>query len=318
MNAKGITNVAKSIGATLKTHSPEIFVGAGIAGTVVGTVLACKATTKLDGILEKTKMDVAKIKTFDPSTVDVEYTEKDRQKDLVIEYTKGGVALIKLYGPAFAVLSVSIASILVGTNILKHRNFALMSAYTSLDQAFRGYRNRVKDRYGEAVEEELRMGLEKRKITEEVVDENGKTKKTKKDILATKDKPEGLIEFSDATSSYWDNVMDYNINFTTSRQALLNDMLIAKGFLLMSEVKELFDLPVDSTDYMVGWTYRPNNNEGDNIVNLRWKDALKEVVDDNGEILYEPVIYMDPNYDGIIVGTKSFDDICKRNKLLHR
>ena len=31
----------------LKKHSPEILVAAGIVGTVIGTVMACKATLKV-------------------------------------------------------------------------------------------------------------------------------------------------------------------------------------------------------------------------------------------------------------------------------
>ena len=44
----------------LKKHSPEILVVSGIVGTVVSTVMACKATTKLDDILVETreKMDL--------------------------------------------------------------------------------------------------------------------------------------------------------------------------------------------------------------------------------------------------------------------
>ena len=39
----------------LKKHSPEILIVAGVIGTVTSTVMACKATTKLNGILEDSK-----------------------------------------------------------------------------------------------------------------------------------------------------------------------------------------------------------------------------------------------------------------------
>ena len=41
------TRLLSSTQYQLKKHSPEILMVAGIAGTVVGTVLACKATTKV-------------------------------------------------------------------------------------------------------------------------------------------------------------------------------------------------------------------------------------------------------------------------------
>ena len=41
----------------LKKHSPEILIVAGIAGTVVSAVLACKATVKATAVLEEAKKD---------------------------------------------------------------------------------------------------------------------------------------------------------------------------------------------------------------------------------------------------------------------
>ena len=38
-------------GLQIKKHSPEILMVAGVVGTVTSTVLACKATTKISGIL---------------------------------------------------------------------------------------------------------------------------------------------------------------------------------------------------------------------------------------------------------------------------
>ena len=42
----------------LKKHSPEILVVAGVIGVVTSAVMACKATTKVGEILDKTKEDV--------------------------------------------------------------------------------------------------------------------------------------------------------------------------------------------------------------------------------------------------------------------
>lgn len=320
MNIKSIGNglkrTARSTSFTLKEHSPGIFMAVGAVGTVVGTVVACKATTKLDDILATASEKVAQIKDFDPEMIEddgIEYTEQDRKKDLVLTYTKTGIDILKLYGPAIAIMAMSLSSILVANNILKKRNFAMMAAYTALDKSFKEYRSRVVSKYGEAIDEEIRYGLEKRKTTEKVTDENGKTKNVKKDVLVATANDDTLIEFSDI-SSYWDSVMDYNIAFARARQALMNDILIANGYLFMNQVKEAFDLPVDASDYQKGWLYQPNNEAGDNIVDLRIRESLKEVIDKNGEVKLKPVIYMDPNYDGLIVGTKAFEKICNKNK----
>lgn len=43
------------IGFGLKKRSPEILVAAGVVGTVVSAVMACKATTKIGTILDETR-----------------------------------------------------------------------------------------------------------------------------------------------------------------------------------------------------------------------------------------------------------------------
>ena len=80
---KNIGNITTKVGMKIKKHSPEILIVAGIAGTVVSAVLACKATTKVGEILEETKetlntihegMESGEIKGH-------EYTKDDGKKE---------------------------------------------------------------------------------------------------------------------------------------------------------------------------------------------------------------------------------------------
>ena len=48
---KSISGIANKSVMKLKKHSPEILVVAGIAGTVVSAIIACKATTKVNKIV---------------------------------------------------------------------------------------------------------------------------------------------------------------------------------------------------------------------------------------------------------------------------
>jgi hypothetical protein len=54
----GVAGSLKRIGFSLRKHSPEILIVAGVIGTVAGAVLACKATTKVSSILDKAKEDI--------------------------------------------------------------------------------------------------------------------------------------------------------------------------------------------------------------------------------------------------------------------
>ena len=49
---KNVSTTFSKVSVKLKKHSPEILVVAGVVGTVASAVMACHATTKLDGVLE--------------------------------------------------------------------------------------------------------------------------------------------------------------------------------------------------------------------------------------------------------------------------
>lgn len=59
MNKTEIVKKASSafgkVNIKFRKHSPELLIAAGVVGTVVSTVLACKATTKLSTILDEQK-----------------------------------------------------------------------------------------------------------------------------------------------------------------------------------------------------------------------------------------------------------------------
>lgn len=162
------------VGFKFKKHSPEILVGAGVVGVVASAVMACKATTKLDDVLAETKDTVDKIHdvTEHPEKIPEgkEYTVEDSKKDLTIVYTQAGVKLVKLYGPAVVLGTVSIAAIIGGHHILRKRNIALAAAYTAVDKGFKEYRGRVLERFGEEVDKELRYNIKAKEIEKTVTD----------------------------------------------------------------------------------------------------------------------------------------------------
>lgn len=307
---------ANKVGFVLKKHSPEILMGLGIAGTVAGTIAACKATTKLDDILAEHRENATKIREFSPDDIDedIEYTEEDRKKDLVITYTKTGLKVAKLYAPAMIIMGLSLSSILASVNIMKKRNLALATAYTALNKTFSDYRERVSAKYGPAAEQEMRYGLEKKKISEETVDENGKKKTVKKDIMVSTLNEDTSIEFSEKTSSHWDSVMDYNWMFIQARQRLANDMLMSQGYLTLNEVLDLLDIDRTVEGFQLGWIFDPKNENGDNCVDFRAVETTKVVVDEEGNERYIPIIRLDPNYDGPILNDTIFKKAVKKNQ----
>ena len=156
-----LNNVSRTfskVSFKIKKHSPEILVIAGIVGTVTSAVMACKATTKLDEILDESKNKIDRIHTATEKgeVKGTKYTPEDGEKDLTLIYVQTGFKVLKLYGPAIALGTLSITSILAGHNITRKRNVALAAAYTAVDKSFKEYRDRVVERFGKELDRELR------------------------------------------------------------------------------------------------------------------------------------------------------------------
>lgn len=299
---KNVSGAFGKVGFKLKKHSPEILVGVGVAGTVASAVMACKATTKIGGILEKTKEDVDTIHKYaGDDSLGEPYSDEDAKKDLALVYIQTGIKIAKLYGPSLLVGVVSITSILASNNILRKRNIAIAAAYTAIDKSFKEYRNRVIDRFGEEIERELKYNIKSKKFEEITIDEKtGKEKKTKTDVqIAELDGYSDYARFFDEASPCWEKDSEYNLTFLRAQQRYANDLLIARGRLFLNEVYDMLGIPRTKAGQVVGWVYDANNPIGDNYVDFGMYDVNREKVRDfvNG---YERVILLDFNVDGNI------------------
>ena len=144
--------VSRRIGMTgfkLKAASPELLVGIGIAGVIVSTALACKATLKAETVMNEAKETLNKIEEC-KETVDTEkYSEADYKKDIRLVYLQTCVKMAKIYAPAAVIGVMSITCILAGHDILKKRNIAMNAAYSAAAKSFSDYRERVREELGE-------------------------------------------------------------------------------------------------------------------------------------------------------------------------
>jgi hypothetical protein len=293
---KSVNGVASKAVMKLKKHSPEILVVAGIAGTVVSAVLACKATTKVAEILDETKGTLDTIhEGMETGAINgQEYTTEDGKKDTVVVYAQTGVKLAKLYGPAIILGTLSITSILASNNILRKRNVALGAAYAAIDKSFKEYRGRVIERFGEQVDTELKYGIKAKKFEEIEVDtETGKEKKVKKTVMvADPNLQSDYAVYFDSKSRNYETNPDYNRMFLKAQQAFANDKLQTRGHLFLNEVLDDLDLPRTPAGQIVGWT----KDGPDGYVNFRIVEVERETEDGR----HEPALLLDFNVEGNI------------------
>ena len=285
----------------VQKHSPEILAGVGVVGVVASTVMACKATMKLNDILEESKETRNKIREVESNPrYEEQYSHEDAKKDLTINYTQTGLKIAKLYAPAVILGSASLGCLLASNDILRKRNAALSAAYMTVDKSFKEYRQRVVDRFGEEVEKEIRYNIKAEEITSTVVAEDG-SETTITETVKTMDPNlySDYAKFFDEASPYWQKDPEYNFMFLKSQQQYANDLLKARGRLFLNEVYEMLGIDKTKAGQIVGWVYNPENPIGDNFVDFGIFDMSKERVRAfvNG---YEPNILLDFNVDGNI------------------
>lgn len=301
-----MAKVTRTIGRTglkFKKHSPEILVVVGVAGVVTSAVMACKATTKLDSILEepKEKIDAIHEGMETGEIKGVEYTEEDGKKDLAIVYAHTAVDIAKLYGPAVILGAVSIGCILTSHRILRKRNIAIAAAYATVDRGFKEYRGRVVERFGEELDKELKYNIKAKEIEEKVTDENGEEKIVKKTVqTADIDNHSIYARFFDETCTGWTRNAEDNLTFLICQQTHANKRLQLEGYLFLNDVYEMLGLQKSKAGQVIGWVYDEKHPVGSNYIDFGIYDIHDERKRDfvNG---YEKSILLDFNVDGNIL-----------------
>ncbi len=285
------------IGFGLKKRSPEILVAVGVVGTVVSAVMACKATTKINTILDETKEQLGKIHEYagNPDAAE-KYNAEDAKKDTAIVYAQAGVKLAKLYAPAVGLGILSISSILASNNILRKRNMAISAALAAATQDFKDYRNCVIERFGKEVDHQLRYNIKAEEIEETVTDEKGKEKKVKKSIEVADPNASGYVKYFTRSNPYWEEDSSYVEMFLRSQQNYANDKLKATGHLTLNDVYDMLGFHDSKAGMVVGWIYDLDHPNGDNYVEF----DVKKVNLPNEQGGYEEAYAIDFNVDGNI------------------
>jgi hypothetical protein len=292
-------------GLVLKKYSPEILTAAGVIGTVGSTVLACKATLKVEDILDEAKKKSNLINAVHDGEieVDAEYTDKDYSKDLIVNRTQTVVKLIKLYGPAISLGVLSITAILGGQHILRKRNVAVMAAYKLCEESFTNYRSRVKDELGEDKDRQFYYGMTEETVKDKVKSKDGKTKTVTKKVEKAPDHLYSqYARFFDEANVNWDKSPEQNMYFLKMVQNQMNDKLKARGHVFLNEVYDALGFERSEAGQLVGWVWNKDNTAmeaGDGFIDFGIFDgndyAKRAFV--NGD---ERSILLDFNVDGVI------------------
>jgi Family of unknown function (DUF6353) len=267
---------------TAQANAPTLLFGAGVLAMIGSTALACRATLKVEEVLEKGEHDVEATRSPD-------YPEEERKKDLAIIYTRTGADLVRLYAPAIIAGAAGVFMLAKSHSILVKRNAALTAAYIAVDEAFKRYRGRVREKYGD--EEDQRLMFSNEEV--QVLNERGKLETQ---VRVDPNAPSMYARFYDQLCPPWDKDHEVNLAFLQSQQAWCNNRLLARGHLFLNEVYEELGIEPTNAGSVVGWVI---SDEGDNFVDFGiWNGNDHKARDFvNGR---EGAILLDFNVDGVV------------------
>jgi len=236
------TAVSRTIarqGLLTQQNAPQLLFGAGVVGSVASTVLACRATLRLESVLEDGRADAWTARQIEKRETSEQglgrYNEEDRKHDVAIIYIRTAAQVAKLYAPSLLLGAASIGCLTKSHNILQERNLALTAAYAAVDEAFKAYRERVIEKYGEDEDRKLRFDHEEVELYDEELGNNVK-------VVRAIGEPSMYARFFDEYSTWWSKEPEYNFVFLRSRQSYFNDILQARGHLFLNEDNEQLGL----------------------------------------------------------------------------
>lgn len=281
----------------IRTNSPTILLGAGIAGVIGTTVLASRATLKAQPVMEATHIELETV-AYNADKAGHESgfrpDEATLRKARVQIYTKTALQMTKLYGPTVLLGGISIGCLVGSHKILSDRYSNLAAAYVSMQEGLAAYRKRVAEKYGETEEKELFYDVQDSFVIENTP--NGPKK------VKTKVPGDGggttYAKLFNESNPNWKDTPEYNIMFLRQVETHLNTRLSTEGHMFLNRVYEELGMEHTEAGAVAGWLYE--RGTGDNVIDFGiWDDDRKThlwdfMVGNEGEIM------LDFNVDGPI------------------
>lgn len=216
-----VRSFCKTTTMKTKKHAPEILVVAGIIATGAAIVTACKATRKVDKILDQHHEEMDKInkavgkeyKDDEDGNKIKKYTKETGKMDKFCTYRDTTFRLVKNYAIPAGLFIVGMTCFVTSTVILKKREKAAVALFNGSLAAFNAYRSRVREAVGEEAEDKLYHDIHEVKCTK--MNENGTTEE--KTVRYT-EHPHNVYTFkmNEQTCRFWEKDMQYNLALAKS------------------------------------------------------------------------------------------------------
>ena len=289
----------------VKNHDADILVGSGIVAVIGGVVSGCIAARKVDDILDEHEYRIDEVHA--EADENEEMTKKEYNREVAKVYGGTVWSFSKAFAPCVTLTTVGIALILKSHAVLKDKNLKLIAAYNVLDTSFRGYRERVKEKYGAEEEKKLYFGAKEGEKEIEVTDKNGKVRKKKEKVDIYPNNCSDYARIFDWSNTNYHReeyegpyAMVANFDFLTGIERMVNIKLENRGQLTLNEVYKELCMPPSKAGNVVGWRTKENGGK-DGYISFGISDRNACVVLSDGG---SEAILLDFNVDGLIMDDK--------------
>ena len=282
MNLGIVTRLAGRAGLVLSKHAPTILTAAGTAGFIGTTILASKATLKVEETVAEEAALLVKVHEAHEAG---KLEDKDALHDKVVLYSRMTTKLAKLYAPALILGAASIVSLATGHGIMLKRNASLAAAYAAVDQAFKTYKKKVESKFGKDAVIDALVSTAEEDLT--------KNELTMEAIAAVDGvSPYGVI--FDETNNNWSADEDLSMLHLKCQQQYANDILQTRGHIFLNEVYKMLGFPHTPAGAVTGWV----KGNGDDFVDFNIFEGTFEGEDDKGRTVTKWAL--DFNVDGVM------------------
>lgn len=285
----------------LRKISPELALAGGVACGVGAVVVGVMRAKKIREAIDDAHKDLDDIQAKRNELDEKENPTKEEVKEVKQmtwrAYNKMVWRVARALAPVVGLEAASIALILLSHGILNNRYLNTTAALGALNEAFTGYRGRVKDLIGEDAEKVLMAGGKVEKDIQ-IEDENGEivTKNGQSLVFGNGKNSPYEFDFNRHTAPLtWNPNPDYSEMFLRNSQNYFNDLLQARGHVFLNEVLDHLGLKRTPAGQVCGWI----KGAGDDYIDFGYMDGfIRDYRTDSD--LCKQNIHLNFNVDGSI------------------
>lgn len=252
---QSLTTAYNNTACFVKKNSPDILMGAGLIGIVVGTIVNCVNARKA---------------ACEPSQNEMilnEARETGSRKELAKAYVKVGFNKAKPYILGTAIEMAGAAACIGSHGILKTRNAELAVTCAALTKTIDSLKQAADKKFGEGAGDD---------IEKEAMSKNQTSDGFEPQLSDL------YYDFGPGDPDYYDQSPDQTLDALRVMETTANHLLVAKGnggFITLNEVRSALGLPETKSGAVLGWRYFKNaedNKYGDNYISFGLPEKLSD------------------------------------------